>query len=95
VLHGLGGTGKTQIAVQYTYIHQKTYRFIFWIRAEEPAETARGFGAIARQLPSFDDEEVPNWSNQQQNIQVAHAKLCKTSMSNSHQPSSQEKSNMF
>jgi hypothetical protein len=93
VLHGLGGTGKTQIAIQYRYLHEKTYRFVFWIRAEEPTETARGFSAIARELPALSDDEVPS-SNQQQNIQVAYAKLCKSSTSNPKQQLRKENSDM-
>ncbi len=30
---GLGGIGKTQIAIEYTYRHRKNYEIIFWVRA--------------------------------------------------------------
>ncbi|MBO0796077.1 MAG: tetratricopeptide repeat protein, partial [Ktedonobacteraceae bacterium] len=33
-LHGLGGIGKTQIALEYAYRHALDYRAIFWIEAE-------------------------------------------------------------
>ena len=33
-LRGLGGMGKTQIALEYTYRHALEYRAIFWIEAE-------------------------------------------------------------
>jgi len=29
VLHGLGGIGKTQLAIQYAYIHQKDYTSVW------------------------------------------------------------------
>ncbi|MBO0797098.1 MAG: hypothetical protein J2P36_39975 [Ktedonobacteraceae bacterium] len=33
-LHGLGGIGKTQVALEYAYRHALDYRAIFWIEAE-------------------------------------------------------------
>jgi tetratricopeptide (TPR) repeat protein/transcriptional regulator with XRE-family HTH domain len=33
-LHGLGGIGKTQIALEYAYRHALSYRAVFWIEAE-------------------------------------------------------------
>ena len=33
-LFGMGGVGKTQIALQYAHIHQADYDFIWWINAE-------------------------------------------------------------
>jgi transcriptional regulator with XRE-family HTH domain len=33
-LHGLGGIGKTQIALEYVYRHASAYTAIFWISAE-------------------------------------------------------------
>jgi tetratricopeptide (TPR) repeat protein len=33
-LHGLGGIGKTQIALEYAYLHALEYNAIFWIGAE-------------------------------------------------------------
>ncbi|MBO0791280.1 MAG: helix-turn-helix domain-containing protein, partial [Ktedonobacteraceae bacterium] len=35
-LHGLGGIGKTQIALEYAYRHALDYRAIFWVEAETP-----------------------------------------------------------
>ena len=40
VLHGLGGIGKTQIAVQYAYIHQKDYTSVWWVNASSDAITS-------------------------------------------------------
>lgn len=34
-LFGMGGVGKTQIALQYAQIHQADYDFIWWINAED------------------------------------------------------------
>ena len=33
-LHGLGGIGKTQLAIKYIYEHHRDYKKIFWISAE-------------------------------------------------------------
>ena len=33
-LHGMGGVGKSQLALEYVYRHQQNYRVICWIPAE-------------------------------------------------------------
>ena len=37
VLHGLGGVGKTQLAIEYAYRHASHYQIRWWIPAEQPA----------------------------------------------------------
>ncbi|MEX2247121.1 MAG: FxSxx-COOH system tetratricopeptide repeat protein, partial [Dehalococcoidia bacterium] len=49
-INGLGGVGKTQIAVEYCYRHRDAYPYLWWLRAEEPASLAAGFAAIAADL---------------------------------------------
>jgi len=49
-ISGLGGIGKTQTAVEYTYRYRSEYRFIFWIRAETEVTLQAGFVEIARLL---------------------------------------------
>ena len=34
-LHGLGGVGKTQIAIQYAYLHKTQFDIICWLRAND------------------------------------------------------------
>jgi hypothetical protein len=33
-ISGLGGIGKTQLALEYCYRHRDSYKLIWWIRAE-------------------------------------------------------------
>jgi tetratricopeptide (TPR) repeat protein len=34
VLSGLGGIGKTQLAIEYAYRHREEYHWVFWLRAD-------------------------------------------------------------
>lgn len=49
-LHGLGGIGKTQLAVEYAYRHSASYELIWWIRSEEPSTLASDYAALALEL---------------------------------------------
>jgi hypothetical protein len=46
-LFGLGGVGKTQIALEYAHSHFQDYKAIFWISAETNLKLAESFGAQA------------------------------------------------
>jgi tetratricopeptide (TPR) repeat protein len=50
VLRGLGGVGKTQLALEYTYRCAHAFRVIWWLRAEEPATLAADYAALAEPL---------------------------------------------
>ena len=49
-LSGLGGIGKTQIAVEYTYRHQNDYTAILWVNASSREILITEFGSLARTL---------------------------------------------
>ena len=53
ILHGLGGMGKTQLAIQYAYIHQKDYTSVWWVNASTTQTLSQSFLGIAQQLLSY------------------------------------------
>lgn len=58
VLCGIGGIGKTSIAIEYVFSRKDKFDAIFWIRAEEPEKVEQGyFGRIAMELGLLDASE--------------------------------------
>jgi hypothetical protein len=49
-IHGLGGVGKTQLAIEYAYRHRADYSVVWWVRAEQPAALAGDYAAMAAAL---------------------------------------------
>ncbi|WP_151485149.1 tetratricopeptide repeat protein, partial [Streptomyces albicerus] len=49
-LHGLGGVGKTTLALHYAHDHAGAYRLVWWIRADTPELIEAGFAALAVRL---------------------------------------------
>ena len=50
VLHGLGGIGKTQLAVEHIYSSIQDYTSVFWISAASEEQAKQGFIEAARCL---------------------------------------------
>lgn len=50
VISGLGGIGKTQIALEYAYRHLNDYAWIFWVNAATELSLVDGFANIASSL---------------------------------------------
>ncbi|RSM37685.1 hypothetical protein DMA12_35685, partial [Amycolatopsis balhimycina DSM 5908] len=49
-LHGMGGIGKSQIAVEYVYRHAEEYDLIWWIPSENPSEIQASLVKLAKRL---------------------------------------------
>ena len=49
-IHGLGGVGKTQLALEYAYRHAADYRLVGWVRSEEAVRRASDYAALAAAL---------------------------------------------
>ena len=47
---GLGGIGKTQLAVEYAYRYHQEYQSVLWARAESMEALTSSFSEIARLL---------------------------------------------
>ena len=60
-LAGLGGVGKTQLAIEYAYRCAPDYAIVWWVRSEQPASLAADFAALATalDLPEKDATEQP------------------------------------
>jgi tetratricopeptide (TPR) repeat protein len=55
---GLGGVGKTQVAVEYAYSHRRDYEVVWWVRAEEPLTLVQDFAALAPVLGLAVDSDL-------------------------------------
>ncbi|WTP23905.1 tetratricopeptide repeat protein [Streptomyces sp. NBC_00203] len=49
-VHGLGGVGKTTLALHYAHDHAGAYRLVWWIRADTPELVEAGFAALTVRL---------------------------------------------
>ena len=51
VLHGLGGIGKSQLAIEYAKKHRLDYTAVLWLNAKTEDTLKQSFAANARRLP--------------------------------------------
>lgn len=54
-IHGIGGVGKTQLALEYTYRRRQDYQAIFWLRTENSIELLESFSSIGNKVGIIDD----------------------------------------
>jgi nucleoside phosphorylase/tetratricopeptide (TPR) repeat protein len=64
-LHGLGGVGKTQLALEYSYRFARDYYLVWWVRSEDPVALAAEYAALAGAL------ELPEKGAAEQELAVA------------------------
>jgi tetratricopeptide (TPR) repeat protein len=57
-LYGMGGVGKTQVAIEYAYRHALEYSAVFWIAAETAEHITSSFLRIAEVLHLFEQPET-------------------------------------
>ncbi len=63
VLHGLGGIGKTQLAIEYARLHKHEYPSFFWVDGKTEESLIQSIVSILSrtpqvQIPGFDIEKV-------------------------------------
>jgi predicted ATPase len=76
-LHGLGGVGKTQVALEYAYSRRNEYESVYWITAVNQMTLFSGFQEVAKQAhcvveyaklkPADVTLEVLAWMNRHSN----------------------------
>jgi hypothetical protein len=49
-LHGMGGVGKTQLALEYAYRHARSYDLVWWVNAEDVDLVGEQYAALAAEL---------------------------------------------
>lgn len=49
-LHGLGGVGKTRLAIEYAHRHSRRYKLICWIPGDEPMSIVARLSELAQKL---------------------------------------------
>jgi hypothetical protein len=58
-IHGLGGVGKTQAAVEYARRHAAEYSLICWVRADSPESVAISYAKLASRLGRHVSQDAP------------------------------------
>jgi hypothetical protein len=64
VLHGLGGVGKTQLAIEYAWKHLGGYEAVLWVRADSPQTLDASLAGLAGVLG------LPEVSVKEQDVQT-------------------------
>ena len=59
ILHGLGGVGKTRIALEYATNARNQFDAIFWISADNMVKLTQGFSEVSRRLSLTRENNEP------------------------------------
>jgi hypothetical protein len=51
VIHGLGGVGKTQLAIEFARKHRDSYTAIFWLEGKSQEILVRSIASIIKRIP--------------------------------------------
>ncbi|MEA3324009.1 MAG: FxSxx-COOH system tetratricopeptide repeat protein [Euryarchaeota archaeon] len=55
---GMGGVGKTQLAVEYIYRHKPDYMVIWWIHSAEPVTMAADYASLTDSLDLLEKDSI-------------------------------------
>lgn len=58
IIHGIGGVGKTQTALEYAYRYRHLYDWVFWVRAESSAELLKSYSSAGKKVGVFDSSSI-------------------------------------
>lgn len=92
ILHGIGGVGKTQTALEYCYLHRKAYDAVFWLPAERDIELRDAFATIAKRL-GIVSEGKKNEDQPREGIRETRTWLETTGETSLHSPDTSANSN--
>jgi hypothetical protein len=64
-IHGLGGVGKSQVAVEFAYRNQFDYQLVWWVQADDERSIRRSLASLSRRL------ELPETADVQDTVDTA------------------------
>jgi hypothetical protein len=66
IIHGIGGIGKTQVALEFAYQHRNSFDYVFWLPAQTEPLLSQAFSKLALvlglEVPETDQDAVASMS---------------------------------